>query len=219
MEFKNWLFTEVESDVNVLYDACRWVTAVGTNLGYLVNSMHNAPQSVPENIHKNAPLASAALQACVKASDAIMGTHPGQGRGSLPWIEANRPTVETLLANIVAPLTKLLPLIPPDMGKIAENGQKLLGKIAAAGIGGSAGHDQPEVVPDAPRTQGPAATAGPEQISMRKLEIDFGLRPGTLDIQTLPRSGMVSVRNRKTGQTVSVKPDRKSIEDGIVQIM
>lgn len=210
MDFKQWLLTE--ADARTLYDACRWVTALSANLGYLSNDLHNNSQSVPENLRKNAMLVSKTLQATAKASDAIMGTQPGQGRGDLNWIETNRQNVEALLAAIVDPLSKLLPLVPPNMGKIVENGQKVLAKINAAGINNSPTNPSQNPNPN----QNPQ---NPEPISVKKLEFDYRMKPGTLDIQMLPKTGMVSVRNRVTGKVVSVKPDRKSIEDAIPQIM
>ena len=203
INFKNWLLTE--ADAGTLYDIYRWVTALSANLGYLKNDLQNAHPTVPENIRKNASLVSAVLQATARSSDFI-----SQSRGDMNWIAKNQKMVEDSLLTIVEPLKKLLPLIPPNMGKIAENGQKVLEKIAAAGIG--VNQPQTGAAVNQPQT-------GSEPISIKKLEFDFRLKPGTLDIQMLSKTGMVSVRNRITGKVVSVKPDRKSIEAGIAQII
>lgn len=203
MKFKNWLLTE--ADAGTLYDIYRWVTALSANLGYLKNDLQNSHPTVPDNIRKNASLVSAVLQATARSSDFI-----SQSRGDMNWIAKNQKMVEDSLLTIVEPLKKLLPLIPPNMGKIAENGQKVLEKIAAAGIG--VNQPQTGVAVNQPQT-------GSEPISINKLEFDFRLKPGTLDIQMLSKTGMVSVRNRVTGKVVSVKPDRKSIEAGIAQII
>lgn len=66
--------------------------------------------------------------------------------------------------------------------------------------------------PQQPRQQGPLT------VSVRQMERDFALRPGTLDIMHLPKSGMVSVRNRLTGKVLSVKPSQEEIEHAVVQL-
>lgn len=175
------------------------------NIGYLSNGIQNNPSTVPDEIRKNSGLVSAVIQACSAVNNAAGYNYQKPG-----WIENNQQNIEKLLANIVAPLQKLLPLIPPTMGKIAENGKKLLDAIAAAGIGNT---------PTNPQTpQAPQQNNGQQPISISRLEFDYRLPPGTLDIQKL-KSGLVAVRNRKTGKVVSVKPDLQSIEDGITQIM
>lgn len=213
MEFKKWLFAEASG--KELQQVGRWLTALGANLGYLANAFSNNPMSLPEPLRKENATFSAALQAVVKAADAIMGTRPGEGRGDPNWIETNRPTVEALLGQVLGPLQKLLPFVPADMGKIAENGRKVLDMIAAAGVSGPKPATPPP--PKADPTQ--QALPGPEPISVKKLEFDFRLKPGTLDIQMLSKTNMVSVRNKLTGKVVSVKPDRESIERGVAEVI
>lgn len=200
MNFKNWLINE--SDTKSLQDAVRSVNVLGMGLGYLANNLQNAPNTVPDEIRKNSGLVSAAIQACSILSQTVANNRTNPG-----WFENNQQTIEKLLTNIITPLQKLLPLIPPTMGKIAENGKIVLDKITAAGIG---------TTPQPPTTQQPQN--GPQPISISRLEFDYRLPAGTLDIQKL-KSGLVAVRNRKTGKVVSVKADLQSIEDGITQIM